>query len=105
MGMAVVPRRGALPRFPAEVPENIRQNEKGRVSKMLRNLNKKESEAVEKLTQGIIRQLLFPLYQSVKANEGSQEKRNKILALKDLFNLEPEYKSLPESPKANSLPA
>lgn len=99
--------QGAVPYLVSlqKFAENIRQNEKGRVSKMLKKLNKKESEAVEKLTQGIIRQLLFPLYQSVKAKEGAQEKRNKILALKNLFQLEPEYKSLPESPKANSLPA
>jgi len=86
--------QGAVPYIAAlkSMAEGIRLTETDKMSKKLNGLDEKERAAVDKLTKHIIDQLFRPIYYSMKDDEEIDAKKNKIWALKSMFNLEPEYK-------------
>jgi glutamyl-tRNA reductase len=86
--------QGAVPYLAAlqNMAENIRKAETEKMSLKLKGLHEKERQAVDKLTRHIIDQLFQPIYYSMKADEDVSTKKNKIAALKGIFNLEPVYK-------------
>lgn len=86
--------QGAVPYLAAlqAMAEKIRRDETDKMSKNLKGLHEKEREAVDKLTRHIIDNMLRPIYYSMKDNEAVQAKKNKIMALRDIFGLEPVYK-------------
>eukprot|EP00419_Tripos_fusus_P013005 CAMPEP_0172668952 /NCGR_PEP_ID=MMETSP1074-20121228/9380_1 /TAXON_ID=2916 /ORGANISM="Ceratium fusus, Strain PA161109" /LENGTH=704 /DNA_ID=CAMNT_0013485669 /DNA_START=84 /DNA_END=2198 /DNA_ORIENTATION=- len=83
--------QGAVPYLAAlqAKAENIRRAETEKMARSLKGLHEKERQAVDKLTKHIIDQLFRPLYYSMKDDEDIGAKRNKIWALKSMFNLEP----------------
>lgn len=86
--------QGAVPYLAAlqAMAEQIRRAEYAKMEHKLRGLQDKEKEALDKLTRHIVDQLFRPVYYSMKEEEKMSEKRNKILALKNIFRLEPLYK-------------
>lgn len=94
--------QGAVPYLTAlqSMAEDVRKSEIEKTKSKLKNLERKERECVEKLTRRIIDQVFKPIYYSLKEDEGLDSKRSKILGLKQIFNLEPEYKRrlLPSGP-------
>ncbi|CAE8639679.1 unnamed protein product [Polarella glacialis] len=86
--------QGAVPYLAAlqELAEKIRFDETEKMSKNLKGLHEKERDAIDKLTKHIVDQLFRPIYYSMKDEEDVQTKKNKILALKNMFRLEPVYK-------------
>jgi len=86
--------QGAVPYLAAlqSMAENIRKRETKKMSIKLAGLHETEREAVDKLTRHIVDQLFRPIYYSMKENEDIEAKRSKILGLKNIFQLEPEYK-------------
>jgi glutamyl-tRNA reductase len=104
--------QGAVPYLAAlqSMAENIRKQETEKMEKKLGKLSDKEKEAVDKLTKHIVDQIFRPIYYSMKENEGVDAKKNKIAALKSMFNLEPEYKRRllkggPQVKELNAAPA
>jgi glutamyl-tRNA reductase len=101
--------QGAVPYLAAlqAMAEKIRRNETDKMARKLQGLHEKEREAVDKLTRHIIDQIFRPVYYSMKDDEDVEVKKNKILALKNMFRLEPVYKrgmlAAPDKPK--ELPA
>eukprot|EP00929_Paragymnodinium_shiwhaense_P027867 TRINITY_DN16260_c0_g1_i1.p1 TRINITY_DN16260_c0_g1~~TRINITY_DN16260_c0_g1_i1.p1 ORF type:complete len:699 (+),score=209.85 TRINITY_DN16260_c0_g1_i1:65-2161(+) len=97
--------QGAVPYLAAlqARAEEIRKGETEKMSRKLRDLQDNERAAVEKLTRHIVDAMLEPLYYSMKDEEGIEEKKNKILALRKMFRLQPLYKrrlmAAPEEPK------
>lgn len=86
--------QGAVPYLAAlqAMAENIRRMETEKMSQKLKGLHEKEREAVDKLTRHIVDQLFRPIYYSMKEEEEIEAKKDKIWALKSMFNLEPQYK-------------
>lgn len=101
--------QGAVPYLAAlqAMAERIRKTETEKMALKLRGLHEKEKEAVDKLTRHIIDQLFRPVYYSMKADEEIADKKHKIWALKNIFNLEPIYKRrlLPSGQGAGQLSA
>uniref|UniRef100_A0A7S1KWJ4 Glutamyl-tRNA reductase n=1 Tax=Alexandrium catenella TaxID=2925 RepID=A0A7S1KWJ4_ALECA len=100
--------QGAVPYLAAlkTMAEGIRLTETDKMSKKLNGLDETERAAVDKLTRHIIDQLFRPIYYSMKDEEEIDVKKNKIWALKSMFNLEPEYKRrlLPQGATPARLP-
>lgn len=86
--------QGAVPYLAAlqAMAENIRQQETEKMSKKLQGLHEKERVVVDKLTRHIVEQLFRPIYYSMKEQESTEAKKEKIWALKEMFALEPVYK-------------
>jgi len=86
--------QGAVPYLAAlqVMAEKIRESSTERASKRLKDLDVKERQAVDKLGRNIIDQMLRPIYYSMKDEEHISIKKNKILGLKKIFDLEPLYK-------------
>jgi len=86
--------QGAVPYLAAlqAMAEKIRRSETEKMERKLQGLHVKEREAVDKLTRHIIDQVFRPVYYSMKDDEDVEAKKNKILALKNMFRLEPVYK-------------
>ncbi|CAJ1408413.1 unnamed protein product [Effrenium voratum] len=100
--------QGAVPYLAAlqAMAERIRREEYAKMEHKLQGLQDKEKEALDKLTRHIVDQLFRPVYYSMKEEEKLSEKRSKILALKNIFRLEPLYKrGLLTSPQAAQLNA
>jgi len=101
--------QGAVPYLAAlqAMAEKIRRTETDKMERKLKGLHEKEREAVDKLTRHIIDQIFRPVYYSMKDDEDVEAKKNKILALKNMFRLEPVYKRgmLAAPEKAKELPA
>lgn len=72
--------------------EEIRENTRNKMSRQLKDLDDHEHDAVDKLTRQMFEQLFRPLYYSMKVDENMEDKRSKIQALKDMFQLEPVHK-------------
>jgi len=81
--------QGAVPYLIAlqDMAEDIRQKELRRAEKRLGG-GEKERELMDIITRGVIKQMLQPIYTSIRENEETEEKRNKIWALKSLFGLD-----------------
>eukprot|EP00931_Biecheleriopsis_adriatica_P045872 TRINITY_DN26288_c0_g1_i1.p1 TRINITY_DN26288_c0_g1~~TRINITY_DN26288_c0_g1_i1.p1 ORF type:complete len:693 (+),score=199.87 TRINITY_DN26288_c0_g1_i1:134-2212(+) len=86
--------QGAVPYLAAlqAMAENIRRTEYEKMAHKLQGLQDKEKEALDKLTRHIVDQLFRPIYYSMKEDEQISAKKNKILALRNIFGLEPLYK-------------
>lgn len=86
--------QGAVPYLAAlqAMAENIRRTETEKMSKNLKGLQDKEKVALDKLTRHIVDKLFRPIYYSMKESEQVSVKKSKILALKNIFGLEPLYK-------------
>lgn len=86
--------QGAVPYLAAlqAMAENVRRAETEKMARKLQGLHEREQRAVDKLTRHIIDQLFRPLYYSMKDDEAVEDKKNKILALKSMFRLEPLHK-------------
>jgi len=86
--------QGAVPYLAAlqAMAENIRRTETEKMAKKLKGLQEKEKVALDKLTRHIVDKLFRPIYYSMKENEEVSVKKNKILALKNMFRLEPLHK-------------
>jgi len=101
--------QGAVPYLAAlqAMAERVRRAEYAKMEHKLKGLQDKEKEALDKLTRHIVDQLFRPVYYSMKEEEKMSEKRNKILALKNIFRLEPVYKRglLTSAPQAAHLNA
>lgn len=69
--------------------EEIRGREMAKVARRLRGLHEREREAIDALTKALVARLLDPLFSSMREREASQEKRQKIVAIRDMFKLEP----------------
>lgn len=99
---------GAVPYLTAlqAKAEEIRQRETRQLARALKGLEVQEREAIDVMTKAIIARLLQPVYESVKTREDADEKRQRILALKELFALEPlhDRELLPPAPPAATPP-
>ncbi|CAK9061158.1 unnamed protein product [Durusdinium trenchii] len=86
--------QGAVPYLAAlqAMAENIRRSEYAKMEHKLKGLQETEKEALDKLTRHLVDQLFRPLYYSMKEDESLADKRSKIMALQNIFRLEPLYK-------------
>lgn len=86
--------QGAVPYLASlqAMAENIRQLQCEKVSSRLKGLQEKERKVVDNLTRHIIDDLFRPIYYSMKDEEDTNAKKNKIWALQKMFSLEPMYK-------------
>eukprot|EP00929_Paragymnodinium_shiwhaense_P027868 TRINITY_DN16260_c0_g3_i1.p1 TRINITY_DN16260_c0_g3~~TRINITY_DN16260_c0_g3_i1.p1 ORF type:complete len:711 (+),score=195.30 TRINITY_DN16260_c0_g3_i1:149-2281(+) len=86
--------QGAVPYLAAlqSRAEEVRRGETEKMSRKLNSLHESERAAVDKLTRHIVDAMLEPLYYSMKDEESIDDKKNKILALRKMFRLQPLYK-------------
>lgn len=86
--------QGAVPFIAAlqAKAEEIRKHHMAKESKNLGNLQAKETKAVEALSRHIIDDLFRPMYYSMRDEEDVNKKKNKILGMKKIFDIEPLYK-------------
>merc|ERR1719253_1014762 len=70
----------------------IQLEESLREARHLQGLDGKEMAAVERLNRHVVDRLFQPIYASMKEDEDVEKKKNKILGLKHMFDLEPLHK-------------